>query len=116
MKNASTRALLVAATLGLLGASGVIHAQAGGAYPTDSPSMKGGAGAAVGAGGNMSESFDKLDRNKDGSITKREASGDPAVASAFATLDASKDGKLDLGEFAQFEAGGGTKLEGGTMK
>lgn len=109
----STRALAVAAALALSGASSGLFAQSGAGYPSESP---GTAGAPAGIGGGMSDRFDTLDRDRDGTISKREASRDGSVAASFATLDASKDGKLDLGEFAQFEVEGGAAVEGGTSR
>ena len=50
--------------------------------------------------------FGKLDKNRDGSITKKEAASNRDLTKQWDTLDANKDGKLDQGEFAQFEASG----------
>lgn len=52
--------------------------------------------------------FDKLDKDKDGSISKKEAASNKDLTKKWDTLDANKDGKLDSGEFAQFEVEGST--------
>lgn len=52
----------------------------------------------------MSDRFSNLDRDKDGSLTEREAERDDRVASAFGRLDQSHDGTLDLAEFAQLRS------------
>ena len=52
----------------------------------------------------MSDRFSNLDRDKDGSLTEREADRDDTVASAFRRLDESHDGTLDLAEFAQLRS------------
>lgn len=65
--------------------------------PSTSPST----GASGGAGG----TFDSLDKDRDGSVTKKEAASNKDLTKKWDTLDANKDGKLDQGEFAQFEAG-----------
>lgn len=52
----------------------------------------------------MSEIFAELDRDKDGSLTTDEASRNEEVAAAFERLDESRDGRLDLAEFAQLRS------------
>lgn len=52
----------------------------------------------------MSESFSLLDRDKDGAVTMSEAERSEAVTLAFQRLDQSRDGRLDLAEFAQLRA------------
>jgi hypothetical protein len=49
----------------------------------------------------LSDSFDELDRDKDGAVTQGEASRNQQVAMSFKRLDESRDGTLDLAEFAQ---------------
>ena len=51
-----------------------------------------------------SDAFAKLDADKDGNISKKEAAKDKGLTAKWATLDMNKDGKLDPGEFAAFEA------------
>ena len=48
----------------------------------------------------LTENFDKLDRDRDGTISPNEAARDESVAAAFKKLDMSKDGMLDISEFA----------------
>jgi hypothetical protein len=49
----------------------------------------------------LSDSFAALDRDKDGAVTQSEASRNQQVAMSFRRLDESRDGRLDLAEFAQ---------------
>jgi len=44
-------------------------------------------------------SFDELDVNKDGYLTKNEVMGNPAVAQNFARIDKDGDGKISLEEW-----------------
>ena len=53
------------------------------------------------AGGDV---FTKLDADKDGMVSKKEASKNKSLTAKWDTLDTNKDGKLDQGEFAAFEA------------
>ena len=70
--------------------------------PSGSPSTSPSTGAAGGsAGGDV---FTKLDSDKDGMVSKKEASKNKDLASKWDTLDTNKDGKLDQGEFAAFES------------
>jgi hyperosmotically inducible protein len=48
--------------------------------------------------------FDKLDKNRDGYITRDEASHAKSYVRAFDEADANKDGKLDRSEFITAEA------------
>ena len=52
------------------------------------------------AGGDV---FTKLDADKDGMVSKKEASKNKSLTAKWDTLDTNKDGKLDQGEFAAFE-------------
>lgn len=52
------------------------------------------------------DAFIKLDTDKDGVVSKKEAAKNKALAAKWDTLDTNKDGKLDQGEFAAFEASG----------
>jgi len=54
---------------------------------------------AVYAGG----TFDKVDTDQDGAISKTEAASMPALADLWDTYDSNTDGKLDEAEFARFE-------------
>lgn len=64
--------------------------------PSDSPA----AGAPSGG------EFTKLDSDKDGMVSKKEASRNKGLTAKWDTLDTNKDGKLDQGEFAAFETTG----------
>lgn len=71
---------------------------------TTSPSPSGGAGAGASAGAS-GDVFTKLDSDKDGMVSKKEASKNKDLTGKWDTLDTNKDGKLDQGEFAAFETG-----------
>lgn len=58
------------------------------------------------ASGSAAGGFDAVDKDKDGSISKKEAASNKDLTKKWAALDANKDGKLDNGEFAQFEIEG----------
>jgi len=47
-------------------------------------------------------SFEELDANSDGALSKEEAAVDPALAQAFDTLDKDADGKLSPAEYAAY--------------
>lgn len=51
-----------------------------------------------------SEEYTKLDKDKDGTLSKKEARKNKRLSKNWSTLDANKDDKLDPAEFAQFEA------------
>jgi hypothetical protein len=68
------------------------------------PSTPPGGTSSRGAG----DTFTKLDADKDGMVSKKEASKNKDLAAKWDTLDANKDGKLDQGEFAAFESGTGS--------
>lgn len=55
---------------------------------------------------NAKVSMSNVDKNSDGKVTKAEASSDQQLSQKFDSLDANKDGNLDKGEFAKFEAKG----------
>lgn len=67
----------------------------------DTSGLTGSSSMAGDAGG-----FGKLDRDRDGNISKKEAASNKDLTKQWDQLDANKDGKLDQGEFAQFEASG----------
>lgn len=49
----------------------------------------------------LSDSFNALDRDRDGAVTQLEAQRSQQVATSFQRLDESRDGRLDLAEYAQ---------------
>lgn len=55
---------------------------------------------------NAKVSMVNVDKNSDGKVTKAEASSNQQLSQKFDSLDANKDGNLDKGEFAKFEAKG----------
>ena len=65
--------------------------------------------------GGSGETFTKLDSDKDGMVSKKEASKNKDLTGKWDTLDTNKDGKLDQGEFAAFETGA-TSGSGSTPK
>ncbi len=71
----------------------VLGLAAGPAFAADPATPAGGAKAETQA------TFDVLDANKDGSISKDEAAGMKGLSESFEKLDANKDSKLDQGEF-----------------
>jgi hypothetical protein len=50
-----------------------------------------------------------VDKNSDGKVTRSEAAGNAELSKQFDTLDSNKDGALDKGEFAKFQAKGSAK-------
>ena len=104
MKFSSVTSTILCATL-LFGSAGWANAQA---VPPESSAREmlpqpETSTAASGAAPlpTMSESFSDLDRDKDGALTPSEADRNENVAMAFKRLDESRDGTLDLAEFAQ---------------
>lgn len=63
------------------------------------PAFAQSAAPAGGAKADSAASFDVLDANKDGSISKDEAAGMKGLSESFEKLDANKDSKLDQKEF-----------------
>jgi hypothetical protein len=50
-------------------------------------------------------SMPAADKNSDGKVSKSEAASNQKLSQQFDSLDSNKDGNLDKGEFAKFEAG-----------
>ena len=50
--------------------------------------------------------FDRLDKDKDGYLTREELDGQPSINAEFPRLDSNGDGKLDDSEFSAFEQAG----------
>lgn len=84
--------LAAASVLGLA-VAGAASAQDSPLSPTTPPEMSPGPSA----------DYSKLDADKDGSISKVEARKNKDLVRQWDSLDINKDGKLDEGEFAQFE-------------
>jgi len=57
-------------------------------------------GATGGSPSGMKNSFETLDKDHDGSISRAEAMTAPELVKSFATLDKNHDGKLDRAEFS----------------
>lgn len=53
--------------------------------------------------GTAGAEYTKMDKDKDGTLSKKEASKNKELTKQWDTLDVNKDGKLDEAEFAQFE-------------
>jgi len=51
------------------------------------------------ASNDIAKQFKKLDRNKDGFLSRSETAIDPALWSRFSSYDNDKDGKLALNEY-----------------
>lgn len=63
-----------------------------------------GTGAGLGADQTAGSTFDALDSDHDGYVSKEEAQGKPALIKQWGRADANRDDRLDQGEFAAFEA------------
>jgi len=57
-------------------------------------------GATGGSASSMKPTFESLDKDHDGSISRSEAAGSADLVKSFATLDKNRDGKLDRTEFS----------------
>ena len=79
--------------------------------PTTSP------GSASTSAGTAGAEYTKMDKDKDGTLSKKEASSNKELTKQWDTLDVNKDGKLDEAEFAQFESSSmGSGAEGPMKK
>jgi EF hand len=68
--------------------------------PSAQPSAPPASGSPGNAGGmGMKYTFETLDKDGDGAISKSEAAVVPTLARAFNTLDKNRDGKIDRKEF-----------------
>lgn len=54
------------------------------------------------ASNDIAKQFKKLDRNKDGFLSRSETAIDPALWSRFSSYDSDKDGKLTLSEYSLY--------------
>jgi hypothetical protein len=75
---------------------------AGGAFADDT--QRGMPGVDVDVNANVK--MPMVDKNSDGKVTRSEAASNPELSRQFDTLDKNKDGSLDKGEFAKFQAKG----------
>lgn len=91
-----TRTQLSLLTLALCGAALGARAQ-----DIQTPAAAAAPGPATGAN---AAALERIDRNRDGKVTKAEASADPELKRQFSALDVDNSDKLDSGEFARFEA------------
>ena len=82
--------------------------------PSTSPSSTTSGASASGSMSTDTGGFAKLDKDRDGNISKKEAASNKDLTKQWDTLDTNKDGKLDQGEFAQFEAAAPTSGATGT--
>lgn len=58
------------------------------------------------------DAFTALDHNKDGSISRIEATSNPSLSSQFTLLDQNQNSALEPAEFAQFETLGAEQTPG----
>ena len=83
----------------VIGASAMALA-IGSAFAADAPKKE---NSTMGNAGNVTRSddstFAKLDKNKDGYISKAEAMGDARLSKDFAKFDLNNDGKLNRAEY-----------------
>lgn len=75
---------------------------AGSAAAQSQPEGQGVPGVDVDVNANVNMA--SIDKDSDGKITKAEAKGNDKLTKEFGKLDSNKDGSLDQGEFAKFEA------------
>lgn len=101
--------------------AGTAIAQISSPPPSTPPSGGSSSGSASGSGGTSGSTgsaststsaggdFTKLDADKDGMVSKKEAGKNKDLTAKWETLDTNKDGKLDQAEFAAFEGSSSTK-------
>jgi len=95
------KSLELIAGAALVAVSGLAIAQI--SPPSSNPPSSTSPSTGAASGGDV---FTKLDADKDGMVSKKEASKNKDLSSKWDTLDTNKDGKLDQGEFAAFETTG----------
>lgn len=100
------KTLELIAGVALAAATGVAVAQMSPPPPSSPPGSSPSPTDAPSAGGASGGEFTKLDSDKDGMVSKKEASKNKGLTAKWDTLDTNKDGKLDQGEFAAFESTG----------
>jgi len=82
----------------------VVAQAGGGAERPDTGSSQRAAPSAAGAG-QRSGNFDRLDRNRDGYISRDEAKDAPELQTRFSELDTNNDGKLSREEYDALDSG-----------
>jgi len=82
-------------------AVGSAFAQTSGTSGTTSTTMSGGAAAGTGAMWNT-QHFDRLDKNRDGRISREEAQGDTALTDAWTKLDTANSGSVSREDFDKY--------------
>ncbi|MGB1582116.1 MAG: hypothetical protein ACPHER_11510 [Nevskiales bacterium] len=60
---------------------------------------------------NSVDTYDTLDRNNDGKVSKSEAQADPNLRNQWDKLDIDRDNNLSEGEFARFELEGKSEAQ-----
>ena len=97
----------LAATVGLASAQMTPPPTTGSPSRTDTPSKTDASPGLSSSPSASGDVFGKLDADHDGMISKKESSKNKDLTAKWDTLDTNKDGKLDQGEFAAFEASSG---------
>src|SRR5688572_7288086 len=82
-------------------AVGSAFAQTSGTSGTTSTTMSGGAAAGTGTMWNT-QHFDRLDKNRDGRISREEAQGDSALTGAWSKLDTANSGSVSREDFDKY--------------
>ena len=89
---------LPVAALASAGSDNIVVAQAGGTGGADAATSSQQAGSATGASGTRM-GFDRLDKNRDGFISRDEAKDAAELNTRFSELDKNNDGKLSREEY-----------------
>jgi EF hand domain-containing protein len=87
------------------GSDNIQIAQAGSAGPGATPSRGNRADQPAAASGSSGALFDRLDKNRDGFISRDEAKDATELQGRFAESDKDNDGKLSRGEMGALESG-----------
>ncbi len=95
---------LLALTMGLLMTAGVASAQDQQMTPSSDSAAPAQNGGEHRGPPSAEKTIARLDTDKDGTISKAEAAGNPHMAGRFDTIDADHDGKLTAAELTAFYA------------